>query len=203
MFETLLEILLIIAILMAGLRRMKLLILGFAAQSLIIAIVCFYLGYTTGEESLYIVGIMTILMKVILTTIIMRKIIKGLKETRVVEFIINNLWSYILCITGVIITYGLLKDFGEPFLKVGIILMIVGAILLVGRKKAITQMIGFLTMENGIVLFEIHMIKMSLVIEAALMLEILILALIMGIMIFHINKAFDTINTDYFSNIKG
>ena len=64
-------------------------------------------------------------------------------------------------------------------------------------------MIGFLTMENGIVLFEIHMIKMSLVIEAALMLEILILALIMGIMIFHINKAFDTINTDYFSNIKG
>ncbi|HCC07600.1 MAG TPA: hydrogenase [Clostridiales bacterium] len=203
MFETLLEVLLIVAILMTGVRRIKLLISGFAIQSLCIALICFYLGYTTGESSLYIVGIMTVLMKLVLTTVMMNKVSKGLNENKETDLIISIQWSYILCIAGIIITYGLLREFGQPFLKVGIVLMIVGSILLIGRQKAITQMIGFLTIENGIVLLEMYMVKMSLIIEAALMLEVLILALIMGIMIFNINKAFDTINTDKFSNIKG
>nr|MBK5237119.1 hypothetical protein [Clostridium sp.] len=73
---------------------------------------------------------------------------------------------------------------------------------MVARKKAITQMIGFLIFENGIVLFEISLTKMSLVIEAGIVFEGLMLALIMGIMIFNINKTFDSINTDSFENLK-
>ncbi len=42
---------------------------------------------------------------------------------------------------------------------------------------------------------------MSLIIEAGIILEVLILAVIMGIMIFNINRAFDTVNTDYLSNL--
>ncbi|HAN09830.1 MAG TPA: hydrogenase [Clostridiales bacterium] len=202
MLETILEVLLIVTILMTGFRRIKLFIYAFAVQSLCIALICFYLAYTTGENSLYSVGVMTIFMKVILTSGLIKRVSKSLKENREKEFIIGGLLSYVLCIAGIIITYGLLADFGPPFLKVGVVLMIVGSILLVGRKEAITQMIGFLTIENGIVLLEIYMVKMSLIIEAGLMLEVVILAIIMGTMIFNINREFDTINTDTFSNTK-
>lgn len=203
MFEILLAVLLTSAILMAGFRRIKSLTLGFAIQSLMIAIFCFYLGFTTGETSSYLLGVLTILMKVVLTTIIIKKSSKDLKSNRETELIINGSWSYILCVTGIVFTYGILRDFEHPLLKAGVVLMIVGAILLIGRKKAISQMIGFLTMENGLVLFEISMIKMPLIIEAGIILEVLILALIMGVMIFHINRTFDSINTDYLSNLKG
>ena len=128
--------------------------------------------------------------------------IKQLKINRETNLIINGLWSYILIGIGIMIAFGFLDKNQDNFLKAGVVLFIVGILLMVGRKKAITQMIGFMTLENGIVLFEISLTKMSLVIEAGIVFEGLILALIMGMMIFHINKTFDTINTDFLSNLK-
>jgi len=95
-----------------------------------------------------------------------------------------------------------LGNFLDYLFKVGCILIITGAILMMGRKKAITQMIGLLTMENGVVLFEISMVKMGSIIEFGIVFEMLILAMIMGVMIFNINKTFDSLNTDYLSNLK-
>lgn len=201
MLETLLALILISAVLMIGVRRIKLLTQGFIVQSLSIALICLYFSYKTGESNLLIIAILTILAKVILIPYIINKSIKDLKLTREMELIINSLWSYILCCVGIVFTYGLLADMDNPFLKAGIVIMLVGAVLIIGRKKAITQMIGFLCMENGLVLFEISIVKMSLIMEAGIILEVLILAVIMGIMIFNINRAFDTVNTDYLSNL--
>lgn len=201
MLETLLALILISAVLMIGVRRIKLLTQGFIVQSLSIALICLYFSYKTGESNLLIIAILTILAKVILIPYIINKSIKDLKLTREMDLIINSLWSYILCCVGIVFTYGLLADMDNPFLKAGIVIMLVGAVLIIGRKKAITQMIGFLCMENGLVLFEISIVKMSLIMEAGIILEVLILAVIMGIMIFNINRTFDTVNTDYLSNL--
>jgi hydrogenase-4 component E len=95
--------------------------------------------------------------------------------------------------------------FGENsnmYFQAGIFLVLVGATILVGRKKAITQMFGFLIIENGIILFEISAVQIPLLLEAGMALEVLILALIMGVIIFQINKTFDTINTDFLTDLK-
>lgn len=202
MLETLLALILISAIMMAGVRRIKLLTQGFMIQSLSIALICLYFGFKTGESNLFIIALLTVLAKVIFIPYIIKKSTKDLKINREMELIISSLWSYILTCVGIVSAYGLLVQLDNAFLKAGIVLMLVGLILIIGRKKAITQMIGFLCMENGLVLFEISIVKMSLILEAGIILEVLILALIMGIMIFNINKIFDTVNTDYLSNLK-
>jgi hydrogenase-4 component E len=46
------------------------------------------------------------------------------------------------------------------------------------------------------------MVKMGSIIEFGIVFEMLILAMIMGVMIFNINKTFDSLNTDYLSNLK-
>lgn len=200
--EFLVAIILISALVMSGLRRIKLLNDAFAAQSLFIAALCLAKGYESGEYHYYILFIMTLVIKVLGIPYIINRSVKQLKANRETELIINGFWSYMFTGISVAVIFIVLKGYGDSIFKTGIALMICGAILLIGRKKAITQMIGLLTLENGIVLFEVAMVKMGLIIEMGIIFELLVLALIMGVMIFRINKTFDTVNTDYLTSLK-
>ncbi|MBC2578738.1 hydrogenase [Clostridium sp. DJ247] len=203
MLEILAAVILISAIIMADLRRIILLIKGFLVQSLAIALVCFTLGFLTHESHYYLIGVLTLVAKVIMIPYIVNRSAKDLTINREMDPIINGYWSSVLVGIFIVITYVILENFHNDFIKAGFVLMVVGALILIARKKAIIQMIGFLTMENGLVLFEISMIKMTLIIEILIGLEVLILSLIMAVMIFYINKTFNTVNTDYLSNLKG
>ncbi|EYE88674.1 hydrogenase [Fervidicella metallireducens AeB] len=202
MLEILSAVILISAIIMSSLRRVNLLIRGFSVQSLAISLVCFTLGFKTGEVHYYIIGALTLLVKTLIIPIVASKSVRELKINREMKLIIDGYWSSILTALSIATTYVFLDNFNNDFVKAGFVLMVLGGIILIGRKKAISQMIGFLVMENGLVLFEISMIKMTLIIEILIILEVLMLSVIMGVMVFYINKAFDTVNTDYLSNIK-
>lgn len=198
----LITLILLSTIAMSGFRRLRLMNTTFIIQSLSIAIVCFYLGFETGEAHYYVLGLLTIMVKSIIIPIVMNKSIRKLKTVREMNMIINGYWSYIFSAMFVVIALMLLKNFKQDLIKTGLVLILVGAFILITRKKAINQMIGFLTIENGIVLIELSTVQMNLAIEFGMFLEVLILSLIMGIMVFNINKSFDSINTDYLSNLK-
>lgn len=200
--EILAAIILISALIMSGLRRIKLLNSSFAAQSLFIAALCLVKGIESGDYEYYILFLMTLIIKVLGIPYIINKSVKYLKMNRETELIINSFWSYMLMGAAVAVIFIVLKGYGGFIFKTGAALVVSGAVLLIGRKKAITQMIGLLTLENGIVLFEVAMVKMGWIIELGIVFELLVLALIMGMMIFRINKTFDTVNTDYLTSLK-
>ncbi|MDP4087848.1 MAG: hydrogenase [Bacillota bacterium] len=200
--EFLIAFILISALAMSGLRRIKLLNNAFAAQSLLISALCMAKGLQTGEYHYYILFILTLGIKVLGIPYIVNRSIRQIKLNRETELIINGFWSYIFTGFSVAVIFVVLRNYGDSIFRTGIALMISGSILLIGRKKAITQMLGLLTLENGIVLFEVAMIKMGWIIEFGILFELLVLALIMGMMIFRINKTFDTVNTDYLTSLK-
>lgn len=202
MFEFLVAFILICGIMMSGFRRAKLLNLGYALQSLLIALVCVEEGIKFHAYHYYVLAVLTLVTKVFIIPIIINRSTKELKVSRETDLIINGFWSYILSGASVVLIFLFLVNYSNFLLKAGVVLLVVGAILLIGRKKAITQMIGLLTLENGIVTLEIALVKMGAVIELGIIFEMLVLALIMGMMIFRINKTFDTINTDFLSNLK-
>ncbi|MGB7605306.1 MAG: hypothetical protein WBL93_07490 [Lutisporaceae bacterium] len=200
--EFLVAVILISALVMSGLRRIKLLNNAFAVQSLFIAVLCLTKGFESGEYHYYILFLLTFIIKVLGIPFIINKSVKYLKMNREMELIINGFWSYMFTGFSMVIIFIVLKGYGDFIFKTGIALMIAGSMLLIGRKKAITQMIGLLTLENGIVLFEVVMVKMGWIIELGIIFELLVLALIMGMMVFRINKTFDTVNTDYLTSLK-
>lgn len=202
MLDYFMALILITGILMSGFRRAKLLNFGYAMQSLFIALICLSEGQKHGEYHYYILFALTLVAKVFIVPIIIDKAIKGVEKTRETDLIINGFWSYIISGTSVVLTYLFLSNLSNDLLKTGVVLFVVGAMLMVGRKKAITQMIGLLTLENGIVVFEIATINMGFIIELGIIFEVLVLALIMGMMIFRINKTFGSVNTDNLSNLK-
>ncbi|BEP28448.1 hydrogenase [Helicovermis profundi] len=202
MLQLFIAIIIISGILISGTSRIKIVIASFTFQSLAIGLLCIGLGYTYGEEHFYILALITVLVKVIAIPYIVNVSIKKLKVNRELNLVINGYYSFILSSIYILLIAAFFKGFDNVYFKTAVFLVLIGATVIVGRRKAITQMFGFLILENGIILFEISSIKIPMVLEAGMAFEVLILALIMGIMIFHINRTFDSVNTDFLTDLK-
>jgi len=82
-------------------------------------------------------------------------------------------------------------------------LLIMGFLLLVGRTKAISQVVGYLVLENGIFLFAILLLKkMPLLVEMGILLDLFIAALVMGIVVNHISDEFNNTDTIQLTTLK-
>ena len=81
--------------------------------------------------------------------------------------------------------------------------ILVGLFLIVTRKKAISQVLGFLVMENGIYAFGVGLVLESpLLVELGVLLDVFVAVFVMGIIIFQISREFDHIDTHELSKLR-
>ncbi len=72
-----------------------------------------------------------------------------------------------------------------------------GLFIIIGRRQALTQVIGYMTLENGIYAFGMALTQQTpLLIELGILLDVFVAVFVMGIMVFHISREFDHIDTD-------
>ena len=81
--------------------------------------------------------------------------------------------------------------------------VLVGFILLITRYKAITQVIGYLVLENGIFIFGLLLVEsMPLVVEMGVLLDLFVGIFVICIIVNHINRAFSSLDTRQLANLK-
>lgn len=81
--------------------------------------------------------------------------------------------------------------------------ILVGLLLIVSRRKALTQVLGYLVIENGIYAFGVSLAQEApLLVELGVLLDVFVGVFVMGIIIFHINREFDHIDVDRLSLLK-
>ena len=86
---------------------------------------------------------------------------------------------------------------------VALFTIMTGLFLIVSRRKALTQVMGYLVMENGISIFGIALLeKQPFLVEIGILLDVFVAVFVMGITIFHINREFDHIDTDQLSALR-
>ena len=93
---------------------------------------------------------------------------------------------------------------GSPVLAapVAFTSMIAGLFIVIARKKALTQVVGFLIFENGITVFGMGMaVECGLLVELGILLDVLVLVFVMGIAMFHINREFSHIDADRLNHL--
>ena len=79
-----------------------------------------------------------------------------------------------------------------------------GLFLVISRRKALTQVIGYLVFENGIFMFGITAAgEIPFLVEFGVLLDVFVAVFVMGIAINHINREFDHIDADQLSSLKG
>jgi hydrogenase-4 component E len=78
-----------------------------------------------------------------------------------------------------------------------------GFLVLVSRRKALTQVVGYLILENGIYLFGLLLVEeMPLLVETGILLDLFVGVFVMGIVINHIRTAFDSTDTRHLAELK-
>jgi hydrogenase-4 component E len=86
---------------------------------------------------------------------------------------------------------------------VAISTVIVGLLVLTTRNKALTQVVGYLILENGIYIFGLSQAeRVPFLVELGVLLDIFVGVFIMGIVVFHINREFDSLDSTRLSQLK-
>ncbi len=93
-----------------------------------------------------------------------------------------------------------------PFvmLEAAIFLMSIGLFLIISRRKALMQVIGYLVLENGIFVFGvITVVETPLLVELGVLLDAFVAVFVMGIAVFHINQEFGSMDVDQLTALRG
>jgi hydrogenase-4 component E len=89
------------------------------------------------------------------------------------------------------------------FVPASIATLMTGFLMLTTRKKAISQVIGYLVMENGIFIFGLLLTEaMPVMVEAGVLLDLMVGIFVMGIVINHISREFSTLDTSRLTTLK-
>jgi hydrogenase-4 component E len=88
-------------------------------------------------------------------------------------------------------------------LPVALSTILIGLFLIVARRKALMQVIGYLVLENGIYVFGVAVApEEPFLVETGILLDIFVAVFVMGIAIFHISREFDHIDVDQLTSLK-
>jgi len=92
---------------------------------------------------------------------------------------------------------------GGMFVPTSLATMFSGFLLLITRRKALTQVLGYLVLENGIFVFAVLLSEaIPLMVETGILLDLLVGVFVMGIVLNHIGREFSTLNTERLTALK-
>ncbi len=211
--EILAAAILVTAFLIVASRSLAFYVRLFAIQSFLLGMVALLVVVGYKEVHILIAAILTIVVKAILIPRALTKVMEKIQVHKEIEFSINIAVSLIIC--GLLVV---LADFvGRPILEghragvipvsrvlpISIAVMMIGLFIMAARKQAMTQIVGLLTMENGIFLSGLAITYgMPLIVEVGIFFDILVAALILGVFVFRINETFESINTDVLRRLR-
>ena len=88
-------------------------------------------------------------------------------------------------------------------LPVGLATILCGLFLIITRKNALTQVVGYLVLENGVSIFGIALAhEEPLLVEMGILLDVFVAVFAMGIAIFHISREFDDIDVEQLTQLR-
>lgn len=95
------------------------------------------------------------------------------------------------------------EDKGTLMIPASLATVLTGFIILTTRRKAITQVAGYLILENGIFIMGLTLVEaMPFLVEVGVLLDLVVAIFVMGIMIYQINREFSSLDTDRLTHLK-
>lgn len=202
--------LLLLAFMMLAVRRTLSLIRLFAIQGFVLSISIFLVAFLSGETNLYYSAFFTLALKVLLLPYILRELTLRLNIQRDIETMVNVPVTMILGIGIVVFAFSLAAPISlaastltRSLIGVGLAVVLLSFFAMIIRKKAMTQIIGFLSMENGLLFSATNATYgMPMVVELGVALDVLIGAIIFGIFFFQIRETFESLDLKFLERLK-
>jgi hydrogenase-4 component E len=191
-------------------RRLSACVDLFALQSVFLAVTAALVAFLTGIHHIYIAALLTVIIKVIVIPRILKKVIERLNVTRELVLNVNIPPALLICgalvilafyITQPIISLGFLLT--KDSLAIALAIVLIGFFTMIARKKAVTQVVGFLVMENGLFLgATAAAYGMPLIVELGVFFDVLVAGLIIGIFTHRLQDTFDSVDTSKLTELR-
>jgi hydrogenase-4 component E len=203
-------VLLLLAFAMLSQRRILSLINLFAAQGLVLFLATALVAALTGQSHLYWSAGVTLLLKVLMLPWILHRLIRRLNVKWDVETLLNIPTTMLVGIVLVILAFNVAAPISElagtvtrSTLGIALACVLLSFLMMITRSKAVPQVVGFLSMENGLFFAATAAVYgMPMVVELGIALDVLVAALILGVFIFQIRERFDSVDTRNLENLK-
>ncbi|HEV8554127.1 MAG TPA: formate hydrogenlyase [Casimicrobiaceae bacterium] len=203
-------VLLLLAFAMLAQRRVLTLINLFAAQGFALACSTAIVAYATHQPHLYGSSVLTLLLKVFVLPWLLHRLINQLDVRWEFETLINVPTTMIIGIVLVVFAFNLAVPISQlastvtrSTLGIAMASVLLSFLMMITRRKAIPQVIGFLAMENGLFFAATSATYgMPMVVELGIALDVLVGMLILGVFFFQIREQFDSLDLKHLEKLK-
>jgi hydrogenase-4 component E len=170
-----------------------------AAQAFFLGIAGAVLAAATGNVDLWVIAGITIVAKAMLLPWLLMKVVNRVHISREIESVIPASLTLILAAGIVVLAFHLNASLGTVrqaitgnALPVGLTLILIGVLVMASRRKALVQMVGLFASENGIFFTAMAVSQgMPLIIEIGVILDVVLGALVMGILVLRVRSSVD------------
>ena len=202
---------LVSAYLMVGQKTLFTAIRLYGVQSLLLGIVATTIAVSEARRDLFVTAALTVTLKGILIPWFLMRVIDRIGIHREIEPFLNVPASLMVCVGLTVVGYRVStgfpvgdKDVSHHLIGVALSMLLIGMFLMVTRKKAITQILALLTVENAVFLVAVGVTSgMPLVVELGISFDVILAVLTLGVLVHRIVDRFESMDVSRLSKLKG
>jgi hydrogenase-4 component E len=182
----------------------------FALHALILSLAVAWQAYIQGAPHLYVTAAIAMLFKAIVIPVALHRMIQRLDIHRTIETVVGIGPTMLFGISLVALSIMVMLPVTEQAdaltqedLAFALSVVLLGLLLMVTRRNAVGQVVGFMSLENGLILAAAGAKGMPLVVEISVAFSVLIAFIVIGIFLFRIRERFDTVDVPTLERFRG
>ncbi|HUN47982.1 MAG TPA: hydrogenase-4 component E [Stellaceae bacterium] len=183
----------------------------YAVHALTLAAAVAWQAFIQGASHLYVTAVLALAFKAIVVPGALRRIVERLGIHREIETVVG-IGMTMLAGMGLValsmvvmlrVTSGEASPIAREDLAFALAVVLLGLLVMVTRRNAVSQIVGFMALENGLILAATGAKGMPLVVEISVAFSILIAVIVIGIFLFRIRERFDTVDLHALDQARG
>lgn len=191
-------------------RRLFSLLHVFTGQALALSAAAAWQAYAHDEPHLYITAGLTLLLKAVLIPVALHRIILKMNIQRAIEPAMSIGLTMVAGVSLVTLSILLVLPVTEDStaltredLALSLSVVLLGLLMMISRRNAVSQVVGFMSIENGLILAAVGVAGMPLVVEMSVAFSVMVAFIIFGIFLFHIRERFETLDMQALESFRG
>ncbi len=190
--------------------RLPALLNVFALHAFVLALSVAWQAYVQHAPHLYVTALIALAFKAVFIPIALHRIIARLGIHREVETAVGIGLTMLVGIGLVALSMVIMLRVtatADPLtredLAFALAVVLLGLLMMVTRRNAVSQVVGFMSLENGLILAATGAKGMPLVVEISVAFSVLIAFIVIGIFLFRIRERFDTVDVHALDRFRG
>jgi hydrogenase-4 component E len=202
-------LLLLLSFAMLSQRRIVTLVSLFAVQGAVLAAATLLIAWRTGDGHLYFSAALTLALKVLFLPWLLHRLIRRLEVYWDTEPLLNISGTMLAGIVTVVFAFGLAQPITHlantamrDAIGIAVAVVLLAFLMMITRRKAMSQVVGFLSMENGLFFGAMSATYgMPMVVELGVALDVLVAVLVLGVFFFQIREQFDSLDLHHLERL--